>query len=78
MYPLTPLLQTSADFQFIDVWTSPFTWGGSSPPVAGDMVVVPAGQILLLDNSTERLSMVLIQGRSWRGAGRGADRSGSS
>ncbi|KAK7468036.1 hypothetical protein BaRGS_00036740, partial [Batillaria attramentaria] len=55
-------LQTDADFQFIDVWSSPFTWGGASPPVAGDLVVIPKGQILLLDNSTEKLSMLLIQG----------------
>ncbi|XP_076438726.1 fibrocystin-L-like isoform X2 [Babylonia areolata] len=55
-------VQTSANFQFIDVWSSPFTWGGNPPPVAGDMVVVPPGQILLLDENTERLAMLLIQG----------------
>ncbi|XP_022097673.1 fibrocystin-L-like isoform X1 [Acanthaster planci] len=54
--------QDNADFYYIDVWSSRYTWGNQDPPVEGDFVVVPAGQTLLLDISTPILKMLLIQG----------------
>ena len=57
--------QVSADYEYIDLWSSPYTWGGLPPPVAGDFVVITPGQRLLLDNSTEVLKMLLIQGSSY-------------
>ncbi|CAD5116834.1 DgyrCDS5681 [Dimorphilus gyrociliatus] len=56
--------QTNADFEFIDVWSSTFTWGGADPPEEGTLVVIPAGQTILLDQSTPKLKMLLIQGGS--------------
>ena len=32
--------QDKADFFYIDKWSSPWTWGGLSPPVEGDFVVI--------------------------------------
>eukprot|EP00062_Callorhinchus_milii_P017054 gi/632969110/ref/XP_007900907.1/ PREDICTED: LOW QUALITY PROTEIN: fibrocystin-L [Callorhinchus milii] len=54
--------QDNADFYYIDVWSSPYTWGGLSPPEGGFLVVISKGQIILLDQSTPVLKMLLIQG----------------
>ncbi|KAI7798957.1 putative fibrocystin-L, partial [Triplophysa rosa] len=51
-----------ADFFYIDVWSSPYTWGGLSPPEKGTFAVITAGQTILLDTSTPVLKMLLIQG----------------
>lgn len=45
-----------------DVWSSNFTWGGLSVPGKGSLVVVPRGQTLMIDQDTEVLEMLLIQG----------------
>ncbi|KAJ8334858.1 hypothetical protein SKAU_G00404970 [Synaphobranchus kaupii] len=52
----------NADFFYIDVWSSKYTWGGLSPPEAGMFAVVTKGQTILLDTSTPVLKMLLIQG----------------
>ncbi|XP_048254422.1 fibrocystin-L-like isoform X3 [Haliotis rufescens] len=54
--------QVDAAFEYIDVWSAKATWGGKDPPGAGELVVVPKGQILLLDTNTPVLKMLLIQG----------------
>ncbi|KAM9737277.1 LOW QUALITY PROTEIN: PKHD1 like 1, tandem duplicate 1 [Menidia menidia] len=54
--------QGGADFFYIDVWSSRFTWGGLSPPERGSFVVITKGQTILLDASTPVLKMLLIQG----------------
>ncbi|KAK3532561.1 hypothetical protein QTP86_024146, partial [Hemibagrus guttatus] len=51
-----------ADFFYIDVWSSQYTWGGQSPPEAGSFAVITKGQTILLDVSTPVLKMLLIQG----------------
>nr|XP_055075552.1 fibrocystin-L-like [Misgurnus anguillicaudatus] len=51
-----------ADFFYIDVWSSRYTWGGLSPPEKGTFAVITAGQTILLDTSTPVLKMLLIQG----------------
>ena len=53
----------SGTFEFIDVWSSLYTWGGTSLPVAGDFVVISPNQTILLDISTPTLSFLLIQGK---------------
>ena len=55
--------QSGAEFRYIDKWSSSFTWGGESPPVAGDLVQIPSGQIILLDVNTPVLTMLIIEGR---------------
>lgn len=57
------LLQDNADFLYVDAWSSNFSWGGKSPPEEGSLVVITKGQILLLDQSTPILKMLLIQGK---------------
>ncbi|KAM4540003.1 PKHD1 like 1, tandem duplicate 1 [Odontesthes bonariensis] len=51
-----------ADFFYIDVWSSRFTWGGLPPPELGSFAVITKGQSILLDTSTPVLKMLLIQG----------------
>ncbi|XP_051526679.1 fibrocystin-L-like [Myxocyprinus asiaticus] len=52
----------SADFFYIDVWSSPYTWRGLPPPEKGTFAVITTGQTILLDTSTPVLKMLLIQG----------------
>ncbi|XP_066121905.1 fibrocystin-L [Saccopteryx bilineata] len=52
----------NADFLYVDVWSSNFSWGGNSPPEEGSLVVITKGQTILLDQSTPILKMLLIQG----------------
>ncbi|XP_037651430.1 PKHD1 like 1, tandem duplicate 1 [Sebastes umbrosus] len=52
----------NADFFYIDVWSSRFTWGGLSPPEKGSFAVITKGQTILLDTNTDVLKMLLIQG----------------
>ena len=54
--------QTSADFEYVDVWSSRYTWGDHDPPTAGDFVVIPSTMTILLDTVTPVLKMLLIQG----------------
>ncbi|XP_070541075.1 fibrocystin-L-like [Ptychodera flava] len=56
--------QDDADYFYVDVWSSRYTWGGYDPPVAGDFVIIPAGQTLVLDVDTPVLKMLLIEGGS--------------
>ncbi|XP_069372727.1 PKHD1 like 1, tandem duplicate 1 [Paralichthys olivaceus] len=52
----------NADFFYIDVWSSRFTWGGLSPPERGSFAVITKGQTILLDTNTPVLKMLLIKG----------------
>ncbi|KAK9526506.1 hypothetical protein VZT92_015203 [Zoarces viviparus] len=52
----------NADFFYVDVWSSRFTWGGLFPPEKGSFAVITKGQTILLDTSTPVLKMLLIQG----------------
>ncbi|XP_069076730.1 fibrocystin-L-like isoform X2 [Pleurodeles waltl] len=51
-----------ADFFYIDVWSSNYTWGGESPPEDGSLAVITQGQTILLDANTAVLKMLVIQG----------------
>ncbi|XP_078542271.1 fibrocystin-L [Lissotriton helveticus] len=51
-----------ADFFYIDVWSSIYTWGGKSPPDDGSLAVITEGQTILLDENTAVLKMLFIQG----------------
>ena len=50
------------EFEYIDRWSSLWTWGGKPLPVEGDVVVIEEGQTVLLDVDTPILNMLLIQG----------------
>jgi len=52
-------------FWYMDRWSSPYTWGctdDSCKPQAGEIIVVPAGQVLLLDETTPLLAVLIVDG----------------
>ena len=53
---------SGVSFEFIDVWSSIYTWGDMDIPVEGDFVVISPNQTILLDVTTPVLSFLLIQG----------------
>uniref|UniRef100_H2Y4C5 G8 domain-containing protein n=1 Tax=Ciona savignyi TaxID=51511 RepID=H2Y4C5_CIOSA len=55
-------INTNAVFQYVDLWSSIYTWGGLPPPTAGDLVVIKAGQTVVLDVNTPIFKLLLIQG----------------
>ena len=52
----------SAVYLYIDRWSALTTWLNQEPPVAGDLVWVPEGQVIMLDVNTPVLSALLIEG----------------
>ena len=50
-------------FTYFSRWSDPKTWGGESPPRAGDLAYIPEGMTVLLDESTSILDGVLIMGK---------------
>ncbi|XP_060067589.1 fibrocystin-L-like [Ylistrum balloti] len=61
---LSPFAQDDVlEFQFVDKYSSSFTWGGSSPPIAGDIVVVSSEMTLMIDvEEVPVLTMLVIDG----------------
>lgn len=49
-------------FQYVDRWSSPFTWGAGPLPQDGDSVYIQAGQTVFLDVDTAVLNLLLIEG----------------
>eukprot|EP00007_Cunea_sp_BSH-02190019_P009900 CAMPEP_0174228976 /NCGR_PEP_ID=MMETSP0417-20130205/58_1 /TAXON_ID=242541 /ORGANISM="Mayorella sp, Strain BSH-02190019" /LENGTH=3668 /DNA_ID=CAMNT_0015306471 /DNA_START=321 /DNA_END=11327 /DNA_ORIENTATION=- len=49
-------------FLYVDRWSEAATWVSGRLPVAGDSVLVPAGQHILLDVSPPPLQLVVIEG----------------
>ena len=59
--PETP--ETQVWFQYIDRWSSPYTWGEDGVlPKEGDSVLIQKGQIVFLDTDTPVLNLILIEG----------------
>ena len=67
------VMSNSFVFWYIDAWSSPSTWGGNAPPTGcgsykddlecRDSVVIPQGQVVLLDVSPPRLFLILVEGK---------------
>ena len=53
---------SSATFQYINLWSDPLTWGSQGFPSEGDTVFIPTGQTVLLDLDPPRLYFVVVQG----------------
>lgn len=49
-------------YLYVDKWSDLNTWGGINPPSAGDSVLIPSGQNVLLDVSSPILNAIIIQG----------------
>lgn len=62
MHLMDLFVQTSAEYFYVDVWSSPFTWGGGPLPKDGDFVVISKGQNILLDVDSPKLKIILIRG----------------
>lgn len=43
-------------------WSDESTWGGDFPPTEGDTVYVPEGMVLIVDQSTPPLQLILVEG----------------
>jgi hypothetical protein len=51
-------------FEYIDLWSSRFTWGGTSVPGEGELAVIGPGQLIYFDAETPVLKGLIIQGGS--------------
>ena len=49
-------------YQYIDKWSALTSWRNREPPVAGDMVWIPDGQVISLDVKTPVLTFLLVEG----------------
>lgn len=49
-------------FQYVDRWSSPWTWGGEQPPEAESIVSIEGGVTIYLDISTPILKVLIING----------------
>ena len=62
-FALPETQETQTLFQYIDRWSSPYTWGEEGQlPKEGDSVLIPKGQILFLDINTPVLNLILVEG----------------
>lgn len=52
----------SSVFEYVDQWSSRFTWGGSALPRQGESVYIKSGQTVYLDISPPVLNLILIEG----------------
>jgi hypothetical protein len=53
---------TCSNFTYAFRWSDPLTWGGDIPPIDGDTVYVPQGMVLLVDQSTPNLFIIIVEG----------------
>jgi hypothetical protein len=47
-------------FQYLDLWSSQWTWGGDSPPEAGTIVSIDSGVIVFLDITPPMLKAIVV------------------
>jgi len=52
---------TNKKFQYVMRWSDPRTWGTDIPPIDGDLVYIPAGMHLLVDQSTPILKGIVVE-----------------
>lgn len=50
----------SVEFQYIDLWSSPWTWGGNEPPEVGTLVWIDQQVTVYLDIETPILKVLVI------------------
>ena len=49
-------------FRYLDRWSAINTWAYDEPPLAGDTVIIPQGQTILMDVAPPLLFVLLVQG----------------
>lgn len=52
--------QGSVLFEYIDLWSNPFTWGGEDPPEEGTLVIIENRETIYLDIVTPILRVLVI------------------
>ena len=52
----------NVSFDYVDYWSSPYTWGGAAPPTDGESVYIKSGQTVILDIDTAVLNLLVIEG----------------
>lgn len=51
-------------YQYIDLWSSPWTWGGDAPPDVGTIVLIDGGKTVYFDTMTPILKALIIDNAS--------------
>ena len=49
-------------FEYVLKWSDQITWGVDLPPIDGDLVYIPKGMKLLVDDSTPELAGIVVEG----------------
>lgn len=49
------------EFMYVLKWSDPRTWGTDLPPIDGDIIYVPAGQTLLVDQDTPHIEGIAVK-----------------
>ena len=52
---------TDVTFTYVLKWSDPRTWGTDMPPIEGDLVFIPEGMTLLVDESTPKLKGIIAE-----------------
>ncbi|CAF0814130.1 unnamed protein product, partial [Brachionus calyciflorus] len=55
-------LNSQVFFEYIDLWSSIYTWGGMDPPIEGDLVIISEDQTVYFDTNTPVLKGIIIIG----------------
>lgn len=50
----------SVNFEYIDLWSSQWTWGGDDPPEEGTLVLIDSQHTIYLDMETPVLKVLII------------------
>jgi len=58
------LNEARLEFEYIDLWSSRFTWGGYQPPEEGEIAVIGPNQHIYFDAVTPVLKVLIIQNGS--------------
>ena len=56
------VMSHDVSFDYVDYWSSPYTWGGAAPPTDGESVYIKTGQTVILDIDTAVLNLLVIEG----------------
>lgn len=53
---------TGVVFYYAERWSDATTWGNTVPPREGESLTVAHGQTLVIDTSTPKLNLILVEG----------------
>lgn len=56
------IVDSSVEYLYVDKWSALTSWLNQEPPVEGDIVWIPDGQVLMLDIETPILTFLLVEG----------------